>query len=71
MRDLLQGLPLRGAHAGADPPGSPRRPCSLSDWDPVTLAAVAAILSAVALAACALPARRAARVDPMVSLRQS
>jgi predicted permease len=38
--------------------------------DPITLAAVAAILSAVALAACALPARRAARVDPMVSLRR-
>ncbi|MBV9437230.1 MAG: ABC transporter permease [Acidobacteria bacterium] len=37
--------------------------------DPATLVAVSALLIAVALAACILPAWRAAKVDPIVSLR--
>jgi len=37
--------------------------------DPTTLAAVAVLISAVGLAACWLPARRAATVDPAVALR--
>jgi putative ABC transport system permease protein len=37
--------------------------------DPVTFAAVAAFLGIVAAVSCALPARRAMRVDPAVTLR--
>ena len=37
--------------------------------DPVTYAAVIALLVAVTIAACLLPAWRAARVNPLVALR--
>jgi predicted permease len=37
--------------------------------DPVTFAAVAALLCGIALLACFIPARRAMRVDPMIALR--
>jgi putative ABC transport system permease protein len=37
--------------------------------DPLTFAAVILLLVAASLLACYIPARRAARVDPMVALR--
>ena len=38
-------------------------------WDPVTLLGVALLLTAAALAACLVPARRAMRIDPVEALR--
>ena len=38
--------------------------------DPVSFAAAAAILTAIAVGACYLPARRAARLDPVAALRE-
>jgi len=41
----------------------------ITPTDPVTYGSVIAILAGVALLACVGPARRAARVDPMLALR--
>jgi ABC-type antimicrobial peptide transport system permease subunit len=37
--------------------------------DPVTFASVVIVLGVVAVAACLIPVRKAARVDPVVALR--
>jgi putative ABC transport system permease protein len=41
----------------------------ISATDPLTFALALALLAAIALAACYIPARRASRIDPMAALR--
>jgi putative ABC transport system permease protein len=41
----------------------------VSTYDPITLAGMAALLMTICVVACWIPARRAARVDPLVALR--
>ena len=41
----------------------------VDSFDPVVMAAAPALLAAVSFVACYIPARRAARLDPMVALR--
>jgi len=43
----------------------------VSAHDPLTMSAAGALLAVVAFLACFVPARRAARLDPLIALRQT
>jgi putative ABC transport system permease protein len=73
---LGQGIRLAGAGALAGIAGAlaltrllKSQLYEIKPADPGTLIAAAALMFLVALAACYLPARRAARVDPLIALR--
>jgi ABC-type lipoprotein release transport system permease subunit len=57
LASLLLGRALRGLLYGIEP------------TDPATFALVASGLAAIAVAAAYLPARRAIRIDPVLTLR--
>jgi putative ABC transport system permease protein len=73
---LREGLTLAAAGIGLGAIGAVAAGRAISGLlfgvtpqDPATFAAVLAMLAFVALAGCAVPARRATRVDPMVAIR--
>src|SRR5262249_28075033 len=74
---LLEGLVLIGAGFLLGAAGAIALRKSLesqlygvSATDPVVLLAVTLVLAAVAILACALPARRATRIDPIIALAE-
>jgi ABC-type antimicrobial peptide transport system permease subunit len=71
---LLSGLPLAGAAAGGVGAWALAHTVEaflfeVQPREPLVFGAVAALLGLVGLVACWIPARRAARVDPLTALR--
>jgi len=69
LRLTLSGVALGGMAAGLAAGALGKLLYDVHPLDPVTFAMVILVLVGVALLAMAAPARRAARVDPMVALR--
>jgi putative ABC transport system permease protein len=69
----ITGLGIAIGGAGALAAGSllTRLLFGVQSSDPTTFVAVSTVLAVVALAAAAVPARRAARLDPVAALREN
>jgi ABC-type antimicrobial peptide transport system permease subunit len=66
---VIAGLAVGAASAFALTKLVQHRLFGVAPGDPLTIAVVGALLIAMALVACAIPARRAARLDPMIAFR--
>src|SRR5262249_15491320 len=69
-RPVLIGILLGLAGANGLTRFIPSMLFATDPFDALTLGGVSVLVLAVALLACVVPARRAARVDPMAALRQ-
>jgi len=69
LRSLLVGIAIGVPVSVALARILQNRIWGIKSADPLTLVAVSLVLTAVGLAACYIPARRATKVDPMVALR--
>ena len=69
LRIVIAGLAIGLASALAIAPLLAHRTYGIGAYDPIALLTAAAVLLAIALAACYIPARRAADLDPMAALR--
>jgi putative ABC transport system permease protein len=69
VRLLLAGILLGGLTTVAAGRLFAQQVWRIAAFDPLAFTAVAAVLLAVGIAACYVPARRAMRVDPMIALR--
>jgi putative ABC transport system permease protein len=69
LRHLSLGLAIGGLGALALSRVLQRVVVQIEPADPTTFAAIAALLTLVTVLACLVPARRAARVDPLIALR--
>ena len=69
MRPVVAGIVLGIAGAAAVSSLLVNMLFGLSPHDPIAFAAVTALLGAMALVACYVPARRALRVEPTTALR--
>jgi ABC-type antimicrobial peptide transport system permease subunit len=69
MKSVLLGIAIGSGGAVTLTRLIPKLLFGVSPTDPLTFAVIPMVLATVALPACYLPARRATKVDPAITLR--